>query len=312
MSLPALIWAWKCGHRDKHEVMVLTALAHHADNAGLTWVGQETIAHELHLGVRTVRDALARLETRHLIHRDRRSRGGGRATDLTRLAIDPELLPPKMAAKWLATFARPANIGRLSATVPGLPRSAEGGDSLPEPRSGLSNSGPSAPGNDLDSGSRHEVEMMLLELLGSDVKTTTDPLNAGADTVELPEYPVPKAPHAGGNRHATPVATGMRRRQTSMEYTANEDQHDLPEHVPKSVGTDFQERDRLTADIVDTFDGLLADGFPGRSKVPIEWSQYDPDLIRATMKTVAARLRGKKQQKRIYSWRYLTAALRGS
>lgn len=98
MSNAALTWAMSTRVGSSTRKLVLLVLADRAnDDNWSTWVGQETIAVETELSVRSVGRALAEMEHAGVIERSQRRRGDGfRSSDLIRLnmAWEPEDEPP--------------------------------------------------------------------------------------------------------------------------------------------------------------------------------------------------------------------------
>lgn len=99
-------WAWKAPLTGSDKV-VLLALAWHADDArGTAYPGQREIAERCGISVRTVRDALARLEADGWISRERRTLDGGwRTSDLYRLRDGRE---PERKTKYERRASQPA------------------------------------------------------------------------------------------------------------------------------------------------------------------------------------------------------------
>ena len=96
MSNAALTWAMSTKVGSSTRKLVLLVLADRAnDDNWSTWVGQETIAAETELSVRSVGRALAELERDGVIERSQRRRGDGfRSSDLIRLNMQWEPADP--------------------------------------------------------------------------------------------------------------------------------------------------------------------------------------------------------------------------
>ena len=89
MSFAALDWAWKVRTGNAGRKAVLMALAQFADEDGVCYPGQETLATHTELSARSVRDHLAQLEADGLLVRTERRWADSkkRRTDLYQLQI---------------------------------------------------------------------------------------------------------------------------------------------------------------------------------------------------------------------------------
>lgn len=89
MSFAALDWAWKVRTGNSGRKAVLMALAQFADEDGVCYPGQETLAIHTELSARSVRDHLAQLEADGLLVRTERRWADSkkRRTDLYQLQI---------------------------------------------------------------------------------------------------------------------------------------------------------------------------------------------------------------------------------
>ncbi|HXS32263.1 MAG TPA: helix-turn-helix domain-containing protein [Solirubrobacterales bacterium] len=103
MSVKATNWAWELG-RDEvvkgGELLTLLRIADHADNSGICWPGEDSIASYTGQDGRTVRRHLKKLEGDDLLHRERQASetGRGRGRDRIHLHIDQ---PDKSTGKKL-------------------------------------------------------------------------------------------------------------------------------------------------------------------------------------------------------------------
>lgn len=93
MSVRATTWAWEQGRLGAvkgGELLTLLRVADHADNDGICWPGQRSLADYTAQGETTVRGHLRRLEERGLLRSEVRQAGNGRgrAADRILLAID--------------------------------------------------------------------------------------------------------------------------------------------------------------------------------------------------------------------------------
>jgi Helix-turn-helix domain len=77
MSVPAIIWARKYAAGSATEKVLLLVLANYANEFGVSWPSQKTLADETALGERTVRRVLADMERRGVIRRIVRRRDNG-------------------------------------------------------------------------------------------------------------------------------------------------------------------------------------------------------------------------------------------
>lgn len=94
MSIQALSAAFACRGLKPAEKLVLLGLANYADDVGLCWPSQTTLADDTDLSARTIWSALQGLEKRGLIERHRRNRAdGSRTSDMFVLVLP--LLPTR-------------------------------------------------------------------------------------------------------------------------------------------------------------------------------------------------------------------------
>lgn len=94
MSVRASTWAWEQGRAGTvkgGELLTLLRVADHADNDGICWPGEKSIADYTGQDERTVRRHLGQLEAAGLLHRERQAsaKGSGRANDRILLRTDP-------------------------------------------------------------------------------------------------------------------------------------------------------------------------------------------------------------------------------
>jgi hypothetical protein len=88
MSVKAMAWAWELPDVSSTEVLVLVALADHADHKGICWPGQDGIAIKCRLSRETVNRAIKRLEERgHLFIENRRDPLGRPVSNYYRLSL---------------------------------------------------------------------------------------------------------------------------------------------------------------------------------------------------------------------------------
>lgn len=88
MSYQALHWAWEQDDLPGNEKFLLVALADGANDHGILWRGQKSLARRVGTNDRTVRENLKRLEERGLIRREPAFRDdGSRTTDTIYLAL---------------------------------------------------------------------------------------------------------------------------------------------------------------------------------------------------------------------------------
>lgn len=96
MSVQAIGWALDVRTGKATAKCVLVALANYADEEGVCWPGQATIARQTEMFVDSVQRRLRDLEAKGLIVRERRNgRRGARTTDRYRLQLRPK---PQSAA----------------------------------------------------------------------------------------------------------------------------------------------------------------------------------------------------------------------
>lgn len=93
MSVRATGWAWelaRSGDVGGGVLLTLLRVADHADNEGICWPGEQSLAEYTGHDQRTVRRHLARLESDGLLHRERQGseKGRGRGKDRILLHLD--------------------------------------------------------------------------------------------------------------------------------------------------------------------------------------------------------------------------------
>lgn len=87
MSVQAITWALDYPVRSVTEKVILLVLANYANEYGVSWPSQKTLADQTALGERTVRRVLAAMDARGVIRRIARRRGNGsRQSDMILLA----------------------------------------------------------------------------------------------------------------------------------------------------------------------------------------------------------------------------------
>ena len=87
MSVQAITWALDYAAGSVTEKVLLLVLANYANEFGVSWPSQKTLADQTALGERTVRRVLADMERRGVIRRIIRRRGNGsRQSDMILLA----------------------------------------------------------------------------------------------------------------------------------------------------------------------------------------------------------------------------------
>ena len=90
MSIKAMTWAWELAELPLRESMVLLALADAANDDGLCWPSQETLALKARSSTRSVKRAIAILKEAELIEVIPRSSIGGRKANLYRVCVGVE------------------------------------------------------------------------------------------------------------------------------------------------------------------------------------------------------------------------------
>ena len=87
MSVQAITWALDYAAGSVTEKVILLVLANYANEFGVSWPSQKTLADQTALGERTVRRVLADMERRGVIRRIVRRRGNGsRQSDMILLS----------------------------------------------------------------------------------------------------------------------------------------------------------------------------------------------------------------------------------
>lgn len=117
MSVQAITWALDYVAGSVTEKVVLLVLANYANEYGISWPSQKTLADQTALGERTVRRVLAGMEGRGVIRRIlRRRSNGSRQSDMILLAAfegrkpaPPGMLDEDDALRDRAPFSQPAN-----------------------------------------------------------------------------------------------------------------------------------------------------------------------------------------------------------
>lgn len=90
MSVKATNWAWELGRKEVvkgGELLTLLRVADHADNDGVCWPGEKSVASYTSQDERTVRRHLKTLEKLGLLHRERQVAGQGRGRSHDRIAL---------------------------------------------------------------------------------------------------------------------------------------------------------------------------------------------------------------------------------
>lgn len=105
MSTKALNWARKQSFGNLALTALVTALAARADDRGVTWISQATLASDMGASDRRIRHLLKKAEYLRIITRKPRSAGAkGRLSDVTSLALNVEFnMTSAEARKALAT-----------------------------------------------------------------------------------------------------------------------------------------------------------------------------------------------------------------
>ncbi len=86
MSVYAIVWAYEQDISNSGAKFTLVTAAQYCNDQGICWVSQNTLAEDMSMGVRTVRDHLTSLERAGLIERvERRRKDGTRTSDLIKL-----------------------------------------------------------------------------------------------------------------------------------------------------------------------------------------------------------------------------------
>jgi len=113
MSTKALNWARQQRFGNLALTALVTALAARADDRGVTWISQATLADDMGASDRRIRHLLKKAEVLRIITRKPRSAGAkGRMTDVTSLALNVEFkMTPTEARKALAT-GTPVPLGK--------------------------------------------------------------------------------------------------------------------------------------------------------------------------------------------------------
>jgi len=113
MSTKALTWARKQRFGNLVLKALVTALAARADDRGVTWIAQATLADDMGASERHIRRLLAVAEHLRILTRKPRSSGAkGRMSDVTSLALNVEFnLTPKAFRAAVAT-GQPRPLGK--------------------------------------------------------------------------------------------------------------------------------------------------------------------------------------------------------
>lgn len=94
MSVRATNWAWEQGRQlrlKQGELLVLIRAADHADNEGVCWPGNDYLAEYTAMDESTVRRNLKKLESKDLLHRERRQPKQGRRRSTDSICLHLEL-----------------------------------------------------------------------------------------------------------------------------------------------------------------------------------------------------------------------------
>lgn len=94
MSIAAMTWAWGLEELPPSETLVLLALADQANDQGLCWPSQETIASKARCSLRSVKRAVNSLRNAGLLEVEHRGREGfskGRKSNIYRLNVGAEI-----------------------------------------------------------------------------------------------------------------------------------------------------------------------------------------------------------------------------
>ena len=94
MSIAAMTWAWGLEELPPGETLVLLALADQANDQGLCWPSQETIASKARCSLRSVKRAVNSLRNAGLLEVEHRGREGfskGRKSNIYRLNVGAEI-----------------------------------------------------------------------------------------------------------------------------------------------------------------------------------------------------------------------------
>jgi DNA-binding MarR family transcriptional regulator len=86
MSIYAMVWAYEQDVKNSGQKFTLVTAAQYANDQGICWAGQETLAEDMSMDRRSVLRHLQALEDAGLIERtERRRKDGSRATDMMKL-----------------------------------------------------------------------------------------------------------------------------------------------------------------------------------------------------------------------------------
>lgn len=88
MSVEASAWAWRQPMSSSGALLVLLALADHADRTGFCWPGAEGLAAKCQLSRSTIWRHIADFEAANIVTRTRRSSSGGRRSNSYQLHLD--------------------------------------------------------------------------------------------------------------------------------------------------------------------------------------------------------------------------------
>ena len=90
MSIKAMNWAWELAELPLRESMVLLALADAANDDGLCWPSQDTLAMKARSSTRSVKRAISMLKDADLIEVIPQSSVNGRRANLYRVCVGVE------------------------------------------------------------------------------------------------------------------------------------------------------------------------------------------------------------------------------
>lgn len=119
MSIKAMTWAWSLEELPLKESMVLLALADQANDEGLCWPSQETLAKKSRGSVRSVKRAIKFLRDAGLVETIIRATPAGRKSNYYRVMVGAEFSAPGQQRAKLALCEEPVDnaIGRETVGV---------------------------------------------------------------------------------------------------------------------------------------------------------------------------------------------------
>lgn len=131
MGVTAMAWAWMQDAGTPGSKLVLMALADHANDDGVCWPGQATIARKAEMSTRAVRDNLERLVARGLVQvEERRRQDGSKASNLYVLTMRLGLLDPPADSSGGAEAGRTSHRKQASGHEPSI----EPSEGTPSPK----------------------------------------------------------------------------------------------------------------------------------------------------------------------------------